>query len=156
MHSPCNFHIAECIKYRQPHYNINMRKKIFVILLCAFTGLYGFAQGKQASGKVNTAFSAAKIATLSPEEVEWNNFIADNMCIISTGDASKTAGLPEIDLGSQSSATTASFNPLLANITQLENEHQYFRIAGTDKSLFVFSLSRSRVMFQRYLKNPRG
>ena len=131
-------------------------KKIELLLILMFLGTLSVnAQRPAASQKTSAAYSSKQLSTLADDDIRWNNFIADNMCVISDMPAEKTASLATIDLGSQSQSTSETFNPLLLNIRPLENSHQYFKIAGTSNVLFVYSKERLDVMYQRTLKNNK-
>lgn len=118
------------------------------------------AQNEIAGKKVNEAFGKSTIEKMSTSEIEWQNFLAENMCTVNELPSGKNATYPEIDLSNNGSLnpseiTTENFNPLVAGITPLQSEHQHFKISGTNKVLFVFSLDRLKVLYSRYQTNQK-
>lgn len=131
-------------------------KKSKLLLIALFASILGMnAQQANNSLKVTAAFTAKQISSMTEEDLKWKNFIADNMCIINEMPADKKSGFPVIDLGNQVDANTATFNPLLTGIVPNELENQYFAIAGTSRTLFVYSKARLDVLYQRYQANQK-
>ncbi len=131
--------------------------KIYLLAATLFSCISVFGQTTTASSKVQQAISSKELNQLSAEDIAWKNFLADNMCIIQVNEKEASGQWPEISLGKASTEelTSENFNPFLYNITPLQSEHQYFRISGTDNTLFVYSLDRLQVLYYRYKINQK-
>jgi hypothetical protein len=134
-----------------------MKRLFLPLAMLAFTVSSVFGQeASTGEDKLAAAFTPQQLASLTTEDMAWKAFLADNMCLINPVSDDKAANMAEINLGTQQSATSETFNPFLQDIQPLENEHQYFRIAGTDKTLFVYSKARLLVLYERYKQNHKN
>lgn len=123
--------------------------RIYLVIVTLLAGVFEInAQHTNVSAKVLAAFTQSQIAAMSEEELAWNTFIADNMCVISQMTPEKTEGFTTIEVGNQTDATTETFNPLLINLQPLEHQNQYYIISGTTRTLFVLSKDRLNIMYE--------
>lgn len=125
-----------------------------------FAAYSEFIRTKQLSQyKVLEAYSDQKLAALETSEITKLNFMADHLCIIQDANE-KSANLPVLNLVATdgltlpATVTTESFNPLLYGIEPQEN-NQYYSIANGTKTLFVYSIERFEVLFNRFMVNQK-
>ncbi|MBL7944288.1 MAG: hypothetical protein JNM00_16085 [Flavobacteriales bacterium] len=116
------------------------------------------AQQTEPSAKVKAAFTGEQISAMSDNELQFLNFVADNACIIEYN-PEKAAGLPDActtfaNISADADAHT--MNLLLTGIQLSADQHQYYRLGDTGKTLFVYSKSRLQVMFQRDLATRKA
>ncbi|MEO0403624.1 MAG: hypothetical protein AAF193_02010 [Bacteroidota bacterium] len=126
-----------------------MKKFLLVFGLCFFAIAMGYSQDypklKQAHGDQYQEF----VTNHNEAELEKLEAFATVGWIIT--DAKETADYPSIAISPEQ---LESFNPLMFNLNPSE-EHQYFRIDGTNQVLIVFSQSRQKVLVQRFLANKK-
>ena len=132
--------------------------KHLIIWLFLVLCMQANAQSEVVGKKVADAYNAATLDKMTESEIRWQNFLAEKMCIIHNSSTDKPGSFTEITLQSAggdnlSELTTETFNPLVYGITPLPSEHQYLKIMGTDKIIFVYSMDRLLVMYNRHLTN---
>jgi len=131
-----------------------------IIWLALVLAIQTNAQTEVAGKKVVEAFGQTEVGKMNEGQILWQNFLADNMCAVNEITDEKSAGYDEINLESTgkidiSNLTSSNFNPFLHHIIPLQSEHQYLKIAGSNKVVFVYSMDRLRVMYDRYLINHK-
>lgn len=129
-----------------------------IIWLALVLAIQVNAQSEVAGKKVVEAFGQSEVVKMNEGEILWQNFLADKMCIIQEISTDKNVDYTEISLTGSgklnlSELTTENFNPFVYGITPIQSEHQYLKIAGSDKIIFVYSMDRLRVMYERHLTN---
>lgn len=133
-------------------------KKILLMASAVCCCIILSAQTGAPSPKVLGGFSAQQIAAMSPEQVDWYNFLADNMCLVNKN-PQKSENLTDlnglIDPGVAPAAVTnsAGFNPFLYNIEPEHSENQYFRVGNTGYTVFVYSHEKLEELYERFKIN---
>lgn len=133
-------------------------KKLLFVLLCvlSFDGL--FAQ--QANAKVLQALSKAEISKLQPNELDYLNFLSENLVIISSM-PEKAGALEDFStLGRKDGKANDvkmldlnQFNPLLFSIPIQKDKVTAYKVGDTGKVITVLSQDRLDVLYERYKSN---
>lgn len=133
-------------------------KKLSFVLLSAMA-LTASAQTIEPSQKLTEA--GISVMGKSVEEVMLMNFMANRMCVVEHNPekaavlADFTKGYTVMSLQEAETVTSATFNPFKYGLQPLPNQHQYFRLGDTGKTLFVYSKSRVDLMYEREVLNNK-
>ena len=115
------------------------------------------AQSPQPSSKVTEAFTQSELSKMTPSQLEWNNFLAEQWCVVSIN-TEKSQGLPVLSMkngGLIAEVTPENFNPFEWNVS-VTDQNQHFRIDGTDLVVFAYSQARLEVLYDRYVANQKA
>jgi hypothetical protein len=132
--------------------------KYLTALFSVLLGLGLVAQQTEPVAKVKAAFTGEQIFAMSDNELQFLNFVADNACIIEYN-PEKAAGLPDACTtfaNINADSDVHSLNILMTGIQLSADQHQYYRLGDTGKTLFVYSKSRLQVMYQRDLATKKS
>ncbi len=133
-------------------------KKILLVLLCVLSINGLFAQ--QPNAKVLQALSNSEIAKLQPAQVDYLNFLSENLVIISSM-PEKAVGLADFSTirrkdGKATDLKTLDlnqFNPLLFVIPIQKDKVTAYKFGDTGKVITVLSQDRLDVLYERYKSN---
>jgi hypothetical protein len=119
-----------------------------------------FGKAQESNAKVKAAFKPSELAKMSSVEIDYLNFLSENLVIISNAsDKAKSVSEDQIlvrkngGVASLSEISIDNFNPLLFNLTVLPNNYNHYRIENSDYIVTVMSDSRLKVLYERYKAN---
>ncbi|MFN0032542.1 MAG: hypothetical protein ACKVOR_10305 [Flavobacteriales bacterium] len=104
------------------------------------------------NAKVLAAYTQQELAAMNNEQIDYLNFLSDNLCILSEN-VEKAASLPLFAFTSKDGGKAidpATFNALLYMQLQAADTYQYYRIGDTNWVVFVNSASRLEELYARY------
>jgi hypothetical protein len=133
-------------------------KNLTIILVAVFLSLGGYAQQVTANAKVNAAYSQEELSAKSSEEIQYLNFLSESLCTVNDL-GEKAASYPAfsfLDKNGNAINPENNFNPLLFPALEAQGEFQYYRIEGTNFVVFVQSITRLQVLYQRFLANQNN
>lgn len=132
------------------------------LLFVAFVLSASFLSAQEASSKVKQVYSEAQLAAMSSEQLQWNNFLAEELAVIQLA-PEKASGLTDLTTVGRkdgqpidpSTVTVADFNPLMYNFSSDLPQNAYYRVGDTGLVIVVYSQARLEQLYARYKANSK-
>jgi hypothetical protein len=138
---------------------IHMIKRI---LFLAFVLSASLVSAQEANSKVKQVYSEAQLAAMTSEQLQWNNFLAEELAVIQLA-PEKASGLTDLTIVGRkdgqaidpSTVTITDFNPLMYNFSTVLVQNAYYRVGDTGLVIVVYSQARLEQLFARYKANSK-